>query len=174
MNPWYTIGTAFVAVISFGLHSVTGPEWDTAGQIPPATVYAPAVAGEPLPDASGSDMSVFSTMPPYTGPGCREWAETALRAGFVLDDLWIALQVMEMESMCLPNAIGDNGQSYGLMQINSFWCKPSTYWPRGYLQTWGLLNECQELMDPALNLHVAWHIATKHGWENWTTYRRLP
>ena len=119
-------------------------------------------------------MSVVTTMPPYTGPGCQEWADTALRGGFVLDDLWIALQVAELESGCLPGAIGDNGDSFGLMQIHTpSWCKPTKYWPRGYLQTQGMIDDCTELFDPLTNMWVAWHIATKYGWENWSTYDRV-
>ena len=119
-------------------------------------------------------MSVVTTMPPYTGPGCQEWADTALRAGFVLDDLWIALQVAELESMCLPDVVGDNGDSFGLMQIHTpSWCKPTKYWPRGYLQTQGMIDDCTELFDPLTNMWVAWHIATKYGWENWSTYDRV-
>lgn len=72
--------------------------------------------------------------------------------------------------MCLPDAIGDNGESFGLMQINSFWCQPSRYWPEGYLQAFGLVNDCSDLMLPRTNLKVAWHIAANHGWANWTTY----
>jgi hypothetical protein len=92
----------------------------------------------------------------------------------VLDDLRIALQVAELESACLPNAIGDNGQSWGLMQINDYWCTPVKYWPGGYLQTHGIIDSCTDLLDPLTNMHAAWHIATHHGWDNWTTYKRLP
>ena len=176
MNPIAIIALAASLVAGIGLAFTAEPELDTAGLVSDSTVYfAPfnTVELEPFPDASGSDYSPITTMPPYTGPGCREWADTALRAGFVLDDLWIALQVMEYESMCLPNSIGDNGQSYGLMQINSFWCSPSKYWPRGYLQTKGFLDECQQLFDPPLNLYIAWHISSTHGWENWSTYGRV-
>jgi hypothetical protein len=80
---------------------------------------------------------------------------------------------MELESACLPNAIGDNGQSFGLMQINDYWCTSNKYWPRGYLQTQGMLDDCVELLDPLTNLWAAWHISTRYGWENWTTYARI-
>lgn len=175
MNPFLIMGAAFMAVVGVALNHNIGPEWDTVGLTPPPTVYAPsAVGGGYPPDAPQRAVSTETTTPLWTGPGCREWADTALRAGFVFDDLWIVLQVMELESMCLPGVVGDNGQSYGLMQINSFWCKPSTYWPRGYLQTKGMINDCAELFDPLTNLWVAWHIASNHGWDNWTTYKRLP
>jgi hypothetical protein len=174
MNPIAIMLAAASAVMGFGLMVTSNPETDTAGLVSESTVYSPPTVGlEPLPDASGSDYSVVTPQVQYTGPGCREWADLAVRSGFAFDDLWIALQVMELESMCLPDAIGDNGQSYGLMQINSFWCTPSTYWPRGYLQTNGFLDQCQQLLDPALNIYVAWHISTQYGWENWSTYDRI-
>ena len=174
MNPLSIIALAASLVAGIGLAFTAEAETDTIGLVSESTAYSPSAVGlEPLPDASGSDYSTSNTLAPWTGPGCSEWADLAVRSGFVLDDLWIALQVMEYESMCLPDAIGDNGQSYGLMQINSFWCLPSTYWPRGYLQTKGFLDECQQLLDPALNLYVAWHISSQHGWENWSTYARV-
>ncbi|NBW18550.1 MAG: hypothetical protein EBR82_62315, partial [Caulobacteraceae bacterium] len=113
------------------------------------------------------------TIAAYEGPGCAEWAPLAREAGFTESDLPIALQVMELESMCLPDAVGDNGESFGLMQINSFWCQPSRYWPQGYLQAFGLVNDCSDLMEPRTNLIVAWHIAANHGWPNWSTYDQL-
>lgn len=174
MNPIAIIMCATALVTGVGLLANQDPETDTWGLVSESTAYSPTVGSGIAPDASGSDYSAVTPQVQYQGPGCSEWADTAIRAGFKLDDLWIALQVMEFESMCLPDAIGDNGQSYGLMQINSFWCQPSKYWPRGYLQTQGIVDDCTDLFDPLTNLYVAWHIATKHGWENWTTYKRLP
>jgi hypothetical protein len=172
MNPLSIIAVAASLVLGVGLMSTQEAEVDTWGIVPASTAY-PQVEADTPPDAPQTLQSDENPYPLWTGPGCREWADLALRSGFAWDDLWIALQVMELESMCLPSAIGDNGQSYGLMQINSFWCQPSRYWPRGYLQTKGLLDECQELMNPETNLFIAWHIATHHGWHNWTTYRRI-
>jgi len=178
MNPFTIIAVAACAVSGFGLMLTTEPETDTAGLVSESTVYTAPLRGtvglDSPADASGSDMSVVTTMPPYTGPGCQEWADTALRAGFVLDDLWIALQVAELESGCLPGVVGDNGDSFGLMQIHTpSWCQPTKYWPRGYLQTQGMIDDCAELFDPLTNMWVAWHIATHYGWENWSTYANV-
>jgi hypothetical protein len=175
MSPFSIIGLALSGLFGMTLMFTSAPETDTIGLVSESTVFTAPPLGtvglDSQPDASGSDMSVVTSMPAYTGPGCREWADTALRAGFVLDDLWVALQVAELESGCLPNAIGDNGQSFGLMQIHTpSWCQPNKYWPRGYLQTQGMIDDCTELFDPLTNLWVAWHIATKYGWENWSTY----
>jgi hypothetical protein len=135
MNPLAIIAVAASAVMGFGLMLVSDPETDTAGLVSESTVYTAPLSGtvglDSPPQASTGDMSVVTTLPPYTGPGCQEWADTALRGGFVLDDLWIALQVAELES------------------------------------------GCTELFDPLTNMWVAWHIATKYGWENWSTYDRV-
>ena len=173
MNPLGIIATAASLTLSIGLMFTSDAEVDTWGLVPGSTAYSPVEPGT-LPDASGSDYSAVTTQVQYEGPGCKEWADTAVRGGFVLDDLRIALQVAELESACLPNAIGDNGQSWGLMQINDYWCTPVTLWPAGYLQTHGIIDSCTDLLDPLTNMHAAWHIATHHGWDNWTTYKRLP
>jgi hypothetical protein len=175
MNPLALIALALSGLFGVTLAVTSDPQTDTIGLVSESTVYTAPLSGtvglDTASDASGSPKSVVTTMPQYTGPGCREWAETALRAGFVLDDLWLALQVAELESACLPNAIGDNGQSFGLMQIHTpSWCQPTKYWPRGYLQTKGMIDDCTELFDPLTNLWVAWHIATNYGWQNWSTY----
>jgi hypothetical protein len=178
MNPITVIALALSGLFGVTLLATTDPATDTMGLVSESTVHTAPLTGtvglDSPADALGSDISVVTTMPPYTGPGCREWADTALRAGFVLDDLWVALQVAELESGCLPNAIGDNGQSFGLMQIHTpSWCQPNKYWPEGYLQAKGMIDDCAELFDPLTNMWVAWHIATNYGWQNWSTYVRV-
>ena len=168
MNPLHVIAMGMLLITSVvGLALTPESPLDPGAPVVPSTVYTPPTTEAPpatLPNG---------TIAPYEGPGCAEWADMALRGGFTPSDLPIALQVMELESMCLPGEIGDNGESFGLMQINSYWCKPSRYWPAGYLQTFGILDDCAELLLPLVNLHAAWHIAAHHGWENWTTYRRI-
>jgi len=168
MNPLHVVGlTALLISSAVGLAMTEEAALDPWAPVVPSTVYTPPTAeAPPATRANG-------TIAPYEGPGCAEWADTALRGGFTPGDLPIALQVMELESMCLPGEIGDNGESFGLMQINSYWCQPSRYWPEGYLQTFGILADCSELLLPLVNLHAAWHIAAHHGWENWSTYDRV-
>lgn len=166
VNPWTIIGAAAALVMGITLGIGNNPEVDTWGLVSPSTVYSLQVEGDqPQPPEP--------TIGPWTGPGCKMWADTAIRAGFTWDELWIALQVAELESGCLPDAIGDDGHSFGLMQINDYWCEASKYWPNGYLQTQGLISHCTDLLEPLTNLHVAWHIATHYGWENWSTYGRV-
>lgn len=173
MNPISIILTAAACVMGVGLMTTSEPEVDTWGLVPATTVYSQVEPSTP-PQTFTAPYSPETTIPVWTGPGCQEWADTARRGGFDWNDLWITLQVMELESGCLPNAIGDNGASFGLMQIHTpSWCQPTKWWPRGYLQTKGIVNDCSDLFDPLVNLHAAWHIATNYGWENWTTYRRI-
>ena len=169
MNPIHLIWVIVASVFGIGLVWNDDPTVDTWGLVPASTAYSPVEAGT-LPDASGSPQTSQTTLPPYQGPGCAEWADTALRGGFTVEQLPYALQIAELESMCLPDAIGDNGQSFGLWQINDYWCTPVKYWPRGYLQTMGIVNDCADLLDPLVNAHAAWHISTQYGWSNWTTH----
>lgn len=166
MNPIVTIFGAASLIMGVGLMATTDPETDTWGLVSATTAYSPVVA-DTLPTTTEARQAQ------YEGPGCAQWADTAIRGGFTFDDLRTALQVMELESMCLPDSIGDDGQSYGLMQINSYWCLPNKYWPRGYLQTQGIANSCADLLDPLTNLWAAWKISSNYGWENWTTYKRI-
>ena len=172
MNPINLIWLLVASVLGIGLVWNDDPTVDTWGLVPASTAYSPVDAGT-LPDASGSPQTSQTTLPPYQGPGCSEWADTALRGGFTVEQLPYALQIAELESMCLPDSIGDNGQSFGLWQINDYWCTPVKYWPRGYLQTMGILDDCTDLLDPLVNAHAAWHISTQYGWSNWTTHDRV-
>jgi hypothetical protein len=74
------------------------------------------------------------------------------------------------ESRCRPdqhNADDPMGGSNGLVQINRFWCRPSQYWPDGWLQTQGVLDDCDELFDPETNLRAALAIWENSGWGPW-------
>ena len=169
MNPIVTILASALFTGAVGVMVTQDPEVDTWGLVSASTAYSPVEAGTPPVSDTRQDAPIAL----YEGPGCAEWADAALRGGFQPHDLSTALQVMELESGCLPGAIGDNGQSFGLMQINDYWCTPNQYWPRGYLQTQAILDDCAELLDPLTNLWAAWHISSRHGWQNWTTYARI-
>ena len=62
--------------------------------------------------------------------------------------------VMWRESRCRQVAFNPKdpwGGSYGLFQINSYWCKPNSYSKRGWLQQNGVLDDCRELFNPIVN-----------------------
>ena len=62
--------------------------------------------------------------------------------------------VMWRESRCRQVAFNPHdpmGGSYGLFQINAFWCKPSRWSKNGWLQDQGILDSCDELFNPMVN-----------------------
>lgn len=66
-------------------------------------------------------------------------------------------RVIYRESRCDPtqhNKADPNGGSRGLTQVNGFWCKPSRYYPLGYLQTFGVLDTCDDLYKPRVALRA--------------------
>jgi hypothetical protein len=96
----------------------------------------------------------------------------AKTVGWPVNELTMVVAVSIRESRCQPdafNAKDPNGGSAGVMQINYFWCKPSQYWPRGYLQAHGLLRDCAELFDLETNLRAALAIYRySEGWRAWS------
>lgn len=102
---------------------------------------------------------------------CPQWHQTALDAGWPQEQLSKLSYVMYRESRCNPeshNPDDPNGGSNGLVQINQFWCRPSKYWPDGWLQTQGVLTTCDQLYDPTINLKAALAIWYNSGWSPWS------
>jgi hypothetical protein len=163
MNPLVLIGLCATGLLgAAGLWSTN--ELDLAGpQAVSSTVYPHPVEALPAP----------TTTVPYSGPGCTEYAPEALAAGFTAAELPVILTIIELESMCLPHVIGDNGASFGLSQIHApSWCQPNRWNPEGYLRARGLIEACDELLNPSINLQAAWWVYVEGGWEQWTTYNR--
>jgi hypothetical protein len=147
----------------------------------PTTTITPAVmrissVQPPQTVAPTTTTTTTTTVPAPTGR-CAEWQHTATAAGWTVDQ-WERLDyILWRESRCLPDVHNDtdpNSGSYGLAQINGFWCRPSRYNPDGWLQAQGVLNHCTDLYDPATNLTAAraiWDYAEDRGcgWSPWTT-----
>lgn len=102
---------------------------------------------------------------------CAPWLALAREAGWHDGDLPTLEFVMWRESRCQPqvhNATDPNGGSHGLTQVNGFWCRPSRYYPSGYLQHHGVLTTCDELYSPATNLRAARALYEySDGWAQW-------
>jgi hypothetical protein len=86
--------------------------------------------------------------------------------------------IMWRESRCRQvahNPTDPNGGSYGLFQINGYWCKKNKYNPTGWLQAKGILNTCEDLFIPEVNLRAGlamWNYSqerNKCGWRPWAT-----
>jgi hypothetical protein len=164
------VTSASLAFIAFG-----GTQADTPSPTP-MLVVAPAIS---VPDASETPST--TTPEPPADAHCPQWWPVARDAGWT-DDLLPTLDyVMWKESRCQPEVHNttlnkDKSADVGLTQINDrSWCMGTRWYPRGYLQTIGVLSTvgCEQLFDPYLNLKAAKAIhdyALEHngnGWQPW-------
>jgi hypothetical protein len=127
---------------------------------PPVTVSL-----APLP------TTTTTTLAPLTD--CQYALQLAQQAGWPLEEMGTVARIVYRESMCQVKAFNkfdSNGGSYGLYQINGFWCRPSKYWPTGWLQAQGILETCEQLFDPKINTYSALAIWHNSGYGPW----RLP
>jgi hypothetical protein len=96
----------------------------------------------------------------------------ARHVGWAEQDLTQLVAIAYRESRCNPaafNPTDPNGGSAGVMQINYFWCKPSSYYANGYLQAYGLLRTCDDLFDLEDNSRSALAIFRySNGWRAWS------
>ena len=115
--------------------------------------------------------TTLTTQPDAPKSLCEQVFDTAQAIGWPADQLGMLVAIAQRESRCQPDAFNPkdpNGGSYGIMQINGFWCQPSRYWPNGYLQAYGLLNSCIDLYDRETNLRSALAIYRySNGWRAW-------
>jgi hypothetical protein len=78
--------------------------------------------------------------------------------------------IMWRESRCRQvahNPTDPNGGSYGLFQINGYWCQPSQFSKKGWLQQQGILKHCSELYIPSVNAKAFMAIYDYAGWQPW-------
>jgi len=111
---------------------------------------------EPAPTHTANDG-----IPPTSR--CGMWWGLATQLGWHADSMPTLDYVMWRESRCDPTQHNttrnkDGSTDIGLTQINDrSWCLPTRWYPKGYLQTIGVLSTvgCNELFDPATNLKAA-------------------
>ena len=159
----------FISVISIFI--LTPPSAPTADDL---AVRQPEVFegyGQPVTVPSPTTTIAITT--PITQPdACQTVFDMAKHVGWAEQDLTQLVAVAYRESRCLPlafNSNDPNGGSNGVMQINQFWCKPSRYWPNGYLQVYGLISTCDDLFDLENNLRSALAIFRySNGWRAWS------
>ncbi len=104
---------------------------------------------------------------PYA-TAAEQYAALALNLGWPVEEYETLVMVITRESNGI--AIAHNSKdpmtgSYGLMQINGFWCKGEN----SFLQKAGLLTSCEMLLDPQINLRAGLIIYTRSGWSPWRT-----
>jgi hypothetical protein len=132
---------------------------------PPSTTIALApYLIEPTNTTTAS--TVFYINPSATN--CQQFSALAVNLGWPVEQRDKLEYIMQRESRCKPNSHNKRdtvGQSYGLMQINSFWCKG----PNSYLQKAGLITSCENLLQAQTNLKAGLIIWTRSGWSPWRT-----
>ena len=101
---------------------------------------------------------------------CPEWEPLAREVGWPEPELERLDYVVFRESRCDPtqwNPDDPMGGSHGLTQVNGFWCRPTKYWPDGWLQAQERVDQCVDLYDPEINLSAALAVWHNSGWGPW-------
>lgn len=130
---------------------------------PPASTIALAPF---LIEPTTTTSTVFYINPSATI--CQQFSAIAVNLGWPIEQRQKLEMVMHRESRCIPNAHNKKdtvGQSYGLLQVNSFWCQG----PNSYLQKAGLITSCENLLHAPTNLKAGLIIWTRSGWSPWRT-----
>ena len=142
----------FISVMSIFI--LTPPPAPTADDLAPA----PITVWQGLEPASPTPPTTVVTTPITQPDACQTVFDMARHVGWPEHELTQLVAVAYRESRCNPdafNASDPNGGSAGVMQINYFWCKPSSYYANGYLQAYGLLRTCDDLFDLEDNLRLS-------------------
>jgi hypothetical protein len=136
----------------------------------PGNAQAPTENTQVVP-ASLPPTTTTTTMPALVTT-CTQVATLALAEGLPLSELETALRVAVRESRCTSdayNASDPSGGSFGLYQINGFWCRPNSNWPTGWLQAKGVLQTCDDLYNPTTNTRAMVAIWRNSDWLPWNT-----
>jgi hypothetical protein len=138
----------------------------TSQSEPPSTTIALAPYLIEPTTTSTTATTVFYINPSATN--CEQFSALAVNLGWPVKQRDKLEYVMQRESRCTPNSHNKRdtvGQSYGLLQINSFWCEG----PDSYLQKAGLITSCENLLQAQTNLKAGLIIWTRSGWSPWRT-----
>ena len=131
--------------------------------------YEYTVDAVPVPQIP---VTTLTTQPDAPKTLCEQVFDTAKAIGWPSDQLGMLVAIAQRESRCQPDAYNPkdpNGGSYGVMQVNGFWAKKTTAYPKGYLQTMGVLTDVTDLFDRETNLRAALAIYRySNGWRAWS------
>ena len=147
--------TISMAGLAYGYDAYNAPS--ALPVTPPVTVYLAPV----MP-------STTTTVKPLTD--CQYALQLASQAGWPLTEMGTVARIIYRESGCKVDAYNGKdtaGGSYGLYQINGYWCRPNKYWPIGWLQAKGILQTCNDLFDPVINTNSALAIWHNSGYGPW-------
>lgn len=158
------------------------PEAPEASQTPSqptlTTVYEPIPYGEiplaaldapPAPTTSTTTTTVWIEPKPKTE--CEAALQLALDVGWPATEMATLARVLWRESRCsfgpVLNPDDPMSGSYGLMQINGFWCKPTKSNPVPWLQQRKIITECVDLYGAETNLRAGLAIWRNSAWHPW-------
>jgi len=136
----------------------------------PGNAQAPTKNTQVVP-ASLPPTTTTTTVPELV-TSCTQVATLALAEGLPPSELETALRVAVRESRCTSdahNADDPNSGSYGIYQINGFWCLPNSNWPTGWLQAKSIVLTCDDLYNPTINTKAMVAIWRNSGWLPWKT-----
>lgn len=180
-----TIGIVFL----FALAGLTfdRPSDSRPAEIPPPTTLPVVSVAQTAPQTPirpdlGQVIPTTTTTLPATK--CAEWYPLALQVGWPVEEWPNVAKIMWRESRCRPEAHNGTDPRHGtllgsisLLQINTYWCTPSKWSEKGWLQDRNILDNCEDLFDPETNLRAGLLIYLysyeKHGFDRrfgpWTT-----
>ena len=145
----------------WGLALAVGPVNSESGQ-PSRTLDVHPYLIEP---STTTSSTLF--IDPYA-TAAEQFAALAVNLGWPVEEYEKLVMVITRESngIAISHNIKDPMTgSYGLMQINGFWCDGAN----SFLQKAGLLTSCEMLLDPQINLRAGLIIYTRSGWSPWRT-----
>jgi hypothetical protein len=149
----------FTAILAFG--SLTGHPEAQSSQ--PATTVS---VQQNLIQTTTTTEPIM-VIDPYASPAAQ-FAQLGINLGWPVSEYNQLAKIIERESHGNPaswNHTDPMGGSYGLLQINGFWCKGKS----SYLQGLGVVINCKSLLDPETNLRAGLVIWNRSGWNPWGT-----
>lgn len=143
------------------------------GEVPAGAPTSPALAPSgpvdaPKPEAPTPTTTVWKE--PVLTSACHTALQKALDVGWPAKEMATLARVLWRESRCGPKAFNPKdpmGGSHGIMQVNSYWCKPVTGWPKGWLQARRIITDCDDLYNRETNLRAGLAIWLDYGWQPW-------
>lgn len=146
--------------------------------VAPAVYQSTMAPLAPISPVAAQNTPTATTVAPTPVDGsCASYVGLGLGLGWPASEAAQLAQIMRLESACLTGAVGDGGNSIGLLQIHCpTWVSPSRHWPTGWTAAYGMPLTCSDLHNPRVNLAVGLMIwrglpGSSGGWANWSTYK---
>lgn len=145
------------------VHAAGWPEWPSVAELADAAEVERAEMEPPVVTATTAPPPSPATTvpPPAPAPTVPHGDLETLICSYPWD-CSTALRVAQCESTMNPRAISPGGHDWGLMQVNTV--------HRGRVADMGY--QWEDLLDPRVNLEVAWTIYAERGnWSAWVCAR---